>query len=669
MTDPIWCAGLMTGTVLDGNIDVALLRTDGERIERFGAFRLAPYPPGLRDLLADTLEAARAWNFEGPEPAIFAEAEDKLTRAQAQAVRELVESEGPGLAALGLVGFHGQTVLHRGAAPCVPGRTRQLGDGALMARILGVPVAFDFRTADVAAGGQGAPLSAIYHAALLKGLGAGGDTAVLNLGGVANVTWSDGAGQVVAFDTGPANAPLNDFVRARGLGEMDRDGALALSGTVDEARLARLLDHPYLSRPWPKSLDRFDFTAAMAEGCSDADGAALLTAFTAAAVGRGLDLLPQRPRRLVVCGGGRHNPAIMAMLAARAGVEAVPAEAAGWRGDAIEAECFAFLAARTRRGLPISFPATTGAPRPMTGGRIAEPPGATTETVSPRFAAIDGWPARDLVDGILDGQFAAIAAVQAAAPALARAVEAAAERLAGGGRLVYLGAGTSGRIATQDAVELRPTFDWPAERARVLMAGGPEAFVAAQEGAEDSEADAVAGLDALGIGPADVAIGVAASGRTPFAVAGLRHARGRGALTIGVFNNRGAALGTVCDIPVLLDTGAEFVAGSTRMKAGTAQKAALNAFSTALMVRLGFVWRGQMVEMRPTNAKLRERAEAMVARLTGAEPQAARAALDAAGGVIKVAVVMLAFGLDRDGAGARLAEARGNLRVAMERTP
>jgi anhydro-N-acetylmuramic acid kinase len=363
----------MTGTVLDGNIDVALLRTDGETVETFGPAGLAPSPPGLRDLLADTLQAARRWAFDGPRPAIFADAEARLTAAQADAVRALAEGAGPGLGALGIVGFHGQTVLHRGPVSGRPGATCQLGDGQAMADALGVPVAFDFRSADVAAGGQGAPLSAIYHAALLRGLDADAGTAVLNLGGVANVTWWDGADGVAAFDTGPANAPLNDFIRGLGLGEMDRDGALALQGRVDEARLARLLDHPWFARPWPKSLDRFDFSAAMAEGCTPADGAALLTAFTAAAVGRGLDLLPRRPERLIVCGGGRHNPALMAALGPRAGVEAVPAEAVGWRGDFIEAECFAFLAVRTLRGLPISFPATTGAPAPMPGGRLARP--------------------------------------------------------------------------------------------------------------------------------------------------------------------------------------------------------------------------------------------------------------------------------------------------------
>jgi len=368
---PIWSVGLMTGTVLDGNIDVALLKTDGETVETFGAYTLAPYPQAIRDTLEATLAEARKWNFEGTDPAIFARAEEMLTRAQSAAVRELVESSGLSMADIGVVGFHGQSVLHRAPQPGRIGATRQLGDGSLMHELLGVPVAYDFRSADVRAGGQGAPLAGIYHQALLRGLGTHGEVAVLNLGGVANVTYWDGGDTLIAFDTGPANAPLNDFMKERGLGSMDRDGALARSGTVDEARLSTLLEHPYLSAPPPKSLDRFDFTSTMAEGLDPATGAATLTAFTAAAVGKGLDHLPTRPTKLVVCGGGRHNPMIMEMLKTRAGVDAVPAEAVGWRGDAIEAECFAFLAVRVLRGLPISFPTTTGAPRPMTGGRLA----------------------------------------------------------------------------------------------------------------------------------------------------------------------------------------------------------------------------------------------------------------------------------------------------------
>lgn len=664
--EPIWAAGLMTGTVLDGNIDVALLRTDGETVSDFGTVRLHPYPPGLRDLLEETLATARAWAFDGPEPAIFARAEAALTRAQAEAVRHVVETAGPGLDRLGIVGFHGQSVLHRAPSPGVPGRTRQLGDGALMAELLGVPVAFDFRSADVAAGGQGAPLAPVYHAALMRSAGLGADTAVLNLGGVANITAWDGAQVVAGFDTGPANAPINDWVARHGLGAMDRDGRLAFAGRVDEARLAGLLRHPWLFRPFPKSLDRFDFTADMAQGLSPADGAATLTAFTCAAVGRALDLLPIRPRRLIVCGGGRRNPAIMAWLPQRAGVEAIPAEALGWRGDAIEAECFAFLAVRSLRGLPISFPVTTGAPEPLRGGRIAWPRPAT-ERAAPRYAGVEDWAVPDLVAGMVEGQAAAIGAVQAASPALARAIAAAADRLAGGGRLVSLGAGTSGRIAVQDAVELRPTFDWPEARTLTLMAGGPDALIRAREGAEDAGTEAEDQIAAHAIGPADVVIGVAASGHTPFTLAALQAARARGALTIAIYNAPGAPMRMAADHPILLDTGAEFIAGSTRMKAGTAQKAALNILSTGIMLRLGYVWRGRMVEMRPTNAKLRARAVAMVADLTGAPPEAAAEAL-AQGGSIKMAVVMLARGLDRAGAEAHLAAHGGILARAMGAT-
>lgn len=368
---PIWAVGLMTGTVLDGNIDVALLRTDGETIEEFGLYALAPYQSGVLPLLEETLAQARLWNFEGPEPEIFARAEEALTRAQAEAVRELVQSAGLTMQEIGVIGFHGQTVLHRAPKEGRIGATRQLGDGALMARLLGTKVAYDFRSADVRAGGQGAPLAAIYHAALLKGVAQNGSAAVLNLGGVGNVTWSDGKDMLVAFDTGPANAPINDWIKRHGLGEMDRDGVLAAKGHVDEARLARLLEHPYMTAPFPKSLDRFDFGAGMAEGLNAEDGAATLTAFTASAVGKALDLLPQRPQSLYVSGGGRHNPTLMRMLSERASVEVHLAEALGWRGDAVEAECFAFLAARVVRGLPISFPTTTGVPQPMTGGRLA----------------------------------------------------------------------------------------------------------------------------------------------------------------------------------------------------------------------------------------------------------------------------------------------------------
>ncbi|MBO6537786.1 MAG: anhydro-N-acetylmuramic acid kinase [Rhizobiaceae bacterium] len=369
-----WAIGLMTGTVLDGNIDVAMIRTDGETVDEFGPFALMPYPDGLRDLLFRTFDAARAWGFEGAEPAIFREAEMALTKAQSDAVNAFLADHGFKGSDVSAVGFHGQTVLHAGPQDGRHGNTRQLGDGAMMAGIVGTDVVYDFRSADVAAGGQGAPLAPVYHRALLKRISAGSETAILNLGGVANITWCDGEA-MVACDTGPANAPVNDWVRRHTGADMDVDGRIAASGAANEERLAELLRHPYLTAPFPKSLDRFSFRAEMADGETLENGAALLTAFSAAAVGKALDLLPNRPSRLVVCGGGRRNPTLMREIGKRAGVETVPAEKVGLRGDAVEAECFAFLAVRSKQGLPLSFPTTTGVSQSTKGGVLA--PAAT----------------------------------------------------------------------------------------------------------------------------------------------------------------------------------------------------------------------------------------------------------------------------------------------------
>lgn len=290
---------------------------------------------------------------------------------------------------------------------------------------------------------------------------------------------------------------------------------------------------------------------------------------------------------------------------------------------------------------------------------------STTETASSRFSTLEDWSTSDLIAGMIEGQYAAIGAVQAASAELAKAIDLGAERLAKGGRLLYLGAGTSGRIATQDAAELPPTFNWPYERAISLMAGGEGAFIQAKEGAEDDEAAAIADLKGVDVGPNDVVIGLAASGRTPYTISGLKHARSIGALTVGIYNNRGGKVGEAAEIDILIETGAEILAGSTRMKAGTAQKVALNCISTGIMIRLGFVYKGLMVEMRPSNIKLKERGAIMVADLTGCDLPTAREKLAEAGNVVKLATVMIAKSLSKADAEALIAAAGGNLRKAL----
>jgi N-acetylmuramic acid 6-phosphate etherase len=289
---------------------------------------------------------------------------------------------------------------------------------------------------------------------------------------------------------------------------------------------------------------------------------------------------------------------------------------------------------------------------------------ATTESSSPRYADIDTWATARLVEGIIDSQIEGLAAVRAAAPAISAAIDAATERLQRGGRLIYAGAGTSGRIAAQDAAELPPTFSWPYERAVPLMAGGETALLHAVEGAEDDAGAARDALKGLGLAAEDVVIAIAASGRTPYAIGALEQAREAGALAVGIFNNPGSKLGDVADIPILIETGPELLAGSTRMKAGTAQKVVLNCISTGVMVKLGFVYRGLMVEMNASNSKLRQRAALMVAELTGADGETARQAFEESGN-IKVATVMLLRSLPRIEAEALLTRSNGNLRTAL----
>lgn len=371
-----WALGLMTGTALDGMIDCALLRTDGIDILELGPWCLYPYPTSLRPMLIEAVKQAREWGFLGPEPEIFTQATRELSLAHAQAVEALLHQAGLAREALRLIGFHGQTVLHRRAMAGRKGATRQLGDGALLAKATGVDVAFDFRSLDVSQGGNGAPLAPVYHGALMRFSGLAAPAGALNLGGVANVTCWAGQDDLIALDVGPANGPLNEWIERCGLGQFDRDGQLAAQGRVHEDRIDDALAHAFFSEPYPKSLDRYDFNADLVNGLSPADGAATLTALIGAALGHSLAVLPHAPRRLVLSGGGRKNPQIVHAIRERANVDTTQAEDLGWRGDAIEAEAFAFLAARTLLGLPISFPATTGAPRPMPGGRIALAKGA-----------------------------------------------------------------------------------------------------------------------------------------------------------------------------------------------------------------------------------------------------------------------------------------------------
>jgi len=364
--------GFMTGTSLDA-VDMAVLDTDGETIFEFGPAGERKLGDATRDVVLEATRQALAWERGAPEPAIFAHAAEMVAEEHFAAAEAFLQDNGLAWPDLDLVAMHGQTVLHERPKDGVAGRTVQLGDAAMLARLCGRSVAYDFRSADIAAGGEGAPLAAVYHVARAKASKLTPPLAVLNVGGVANVTWWRGGDDFTAFDTGPGNGMLDLLVQARGAGRYDAGGKYASVGRADDAIVRALLAHPYFSSPPPKSLDRYDFSLEPLESLHLEDAAATLVAFTAEAVKLGLEALGGEPREVIVTGGGRHNPQIMAALSERLAAPVRPAEDHGWRGDSIEAEAFAFLGARVKRGLPITFPSTTGVAQPMTGGRIVRP--------------------------------------------------------------------------------------------------------------------------------------------------------------------------------------------------------------------------------------------------------------------------------------------------------
>jgi len=365
--------GLMSGTSYDG-IDVALINTDGEEIGRLGQTLYRPYAEDERQLIRRAMAQSVNLAERGERPEALAEAEALVTQSHAEAVESFLAANGMAAGDVAVVGFHGQTVRHD------PQRrlTVQLGDGAALARRLGIAVVHDFRAADVAAGGQGAPLMPAFHRAMVRLLNEPHPVGVINIGGVANLTYIEGEA-LIACDTGPGNALIDDFLRLRTGRSHDVDGRAAAAGRVDETAVARILAHPFFAQPPPKSLDRNAFHHWIAEdktlaGKSVEDGAATLTALTAAAIGRIARLLPRPPVSFIAAGGGIRNPVLMRMLAERlAPATLKTADAVGWSGDSLEAQGFAYLAVRSLNGLPLSYPGTTGVPAPMTGGVLVRP--------------------------------------------------------------------------------------------------------------------------------------------------------------------------------------------------------------------------------------------------------------------------------------------------------
>ncbi|OLP59793.1 anhydro-N-acetylmuramic acid kinase [Xaviernesmea oryzae] len=374
MTQTLTAIGLMSGTSLDG-IDVALVSSNGETVAERGPFLSLPYAPSFRRRLADALETAKAIEDRAERPGLLARLERDLTLLHAVAVNDFLHMHGLDAREIDVIGFHGQTILHRP----LQGLTVQLGDGPLLARESGIQTVYDMRAHDMVLGGQGAPLIPAYHAALARALPAGLARPVVfvNIGGISNLTFLDDAtGALLAFDSGPGNTLIDQWVEAHTGVAYDVDGRLAAAGTIDEALVKRYLAHPFFHGNHRRALDRNDFAPPIKGTLTLEDGARTLARVTAVAILASARHLPGPVGTYVICGGGRHNPVILgdlSLLADQEGARVITAETAGFDGDAMEAEAWGFLAIRSLKGLPLTYPGTTGVSAPAVGGVLARP--------------------------------------------------------------------------------------------------------------------------------------------------------------------------------------------------------------------------------------------------------------------------------------------------------
>ncbi|HEY9857038.1 MAG TPA: anhydro-N-acetylmuramic acid kinase [Stenomitos sp.] len=673
--------GLMSGTSLDG-LDACLARfwDEGSRVRfEIEAFATYPYPTDLKEAVIRQLDPVTS------RVDALCELDAWLGEWFADGALRLIQEAGLTPEDVDLIGSHGQTIFHLPQGPHPS--TMQLGDGSVIAVRTGLTTIHDFRPADMAAGGQGAPLVPYADRALFSDPDHA--VALLNLGGIANVTLLRPAGDdLQAFDTGPGNMILDRFVErmTRGAQTFDTDGRIGSKGHVRPELLDEWMSHPFLLKAPPKSTGREEFghayadaryDEAIARGVAPEDLVATATAFTAHSVATALRAWASprlRPQRVIVSGGGARNPVLMRMLQ-----EALrPAEVASLGpelADAKEALAFALFAFQASRGLSNHAPEATGAREALVLGKIAPgrnfaglrllrplPEGTVTERPNPLTLDLDAMDTYAILEVMNQEDERVLAAIDRAKPQLAAVIGDVERSLRQGGRLFYVGAGTSGRLGVLDAAECPPTFSTPSEWVQGLIAGGERALLKAVEGAEDDRAAGASDLESRNLGPMDVVVGIAASGRTPYVHGALAYARAQGARTALISCNPLGERPEYVDTLIELVVGPEILTGSTRLKAGTVTKLALNMISTVAMVRLGKVYGNRMVDVNVSNAKLQQRALRMTQELGRVEPAMAERLLSEANGRVKVAVAMARLGVTASEAETRLEAARGFLR-------
>ena len=681
--------GLISGTSADG-IEAAVVEINGA-------------PPELKWRLLKHLHIDHSKTLRDEILACFRPETGSVDRlcalnfaigeAFASAALSAIESAGLKPPQIDLIGSHGQSLWHIPDGPNAS--TLQLGEPAVIAERTGITTISNFRTRDMAAGGQGAPLVPLLDVLLLSHPTL--TRAAQNIGGIGNVTYlppttlpcdaGEGrGGGAFALDTGPGNM-LIDYAARRatdGAWTFDRDGTLAAQGRVDDTLLAELMTEPFLAQKPPKTTGPELFGAqygapvwdrAKSRGLRNEDIVATMTAFTAHSIARAYrDFLPTWPDEVIVSGGGALNPVLMQMLRdLLAPVRVLSSDDFGLPTEAKEAIAFAVLAYETWYSRPGNVPAATGARHPVILGNITTAnyqfpiSNFQTLTEARNLASedIDTLSTLDMLR-VMNGEDERVArAVSAELANIAQAVDRIAERMRSGGRLVYIGAGTSGRLGVLDASEIPPTFSASPDRVVAIIAGGERAITNSIEGAEDDADAGARAIADLNISERDAVIGIAASGRTAFVLGGMAEAKRRGAFVASLACNHPSPMAEKADVSIAPLVGPEILAGSTRLKAGTAQKMVLNMISTGVMIRLGKTYGNLMVDVQTTNEKLRKRARRIVETACQLSPDEAESLLQQCGGEVKTAIVAALAHVSPDAARRRLNATNGSVRAAL----
>ena len=661
--------GMMSGTSVDG-IDAVLVDIVGAPPQfewKIIGHHQMPFPEVIRNEIFDcfdpkkgTVDRICSLNF-------------KLGHVYGEAALETIQRLGFSPEQIRLIGCHGQTVWHIPANE-PDASTLQLGDPSVISEITGLPVVSHFRNADMAAGGHGAPVVSFMDVMLLS------DPkkvrAAQNIGGIGNVTflppknreYSDS--EPIAFDTGPGNMLIDCAVEqiTGGKQHFDKDGKIAASGKINHSFLAQLLQNPYYRMKPPKTTGRELFGVQMGErinqirkslNISDADYVCTVTALTAETIAQAYrDFLPIMPDEVIVSGGGAKNPTLMRELTERLMLsKVIRIEELGIASEAKEATAFALMAYETWHRRIGNIPSATGAKHPVVMGNITWAPLkperiseniSPTEARNPATADMDRVSTLALVQEINEEDQKVADAVAAVLPKIAASVDAIVSRMKQGGRMIYLGAGTSGRLGVLDASEVLPTFSVSPDLVIGKIAGGPDALTKSIENAEDDPVLGASEIIELKVTEKDSVIGIAASGNTPYVLGALEKAQSRKALTIGIACNPAGKITRFSDIAILPVVGPEALTGSTRMKAGTAQKMVLNMLSTAVMVRMGKTYSNLMVDVQPSNQKLIDRQRRIVAEACGIDQNKAEELLSQCNREAKTAIVVQKTGLSPD---------------------